>query len=648
MTDQQLKLFPTYGDDFLAKHAGKIITDPNFAIVELVANAWDAGANHVKIAWAIEDGGGIRVEDDGIGMTEDEFKQRWLRLNYNRLETQGKFAEFPPGQSSSRRMVFGRNGVGRHAMFCFWDEYFVETCKAGKYIKASIKRSSGETPYQISIQKRGARKKSGTTIYVPRSNLSSSLIADELSAKKIGDLIGSRFIADPSFHISINDESIAFDNLKDLSVELSAVMKDGQEVQIRRFDSERIGRTIKQNGIAWWVNNRLVGHPSWQGYEGSILDGRHNIAKRYVYIVNADCLVDSVKPDWSGFYASPLVNQFQASVSGVIEKDLLALTAGLRKERRKAIISANRDNLRRLPTISKKQILDFADEVQVTCPTIGIRDLNNVVATLTKLESARTGYLLMDKLAQLAYHDLDGLYSILQEWTVRDAQKVLSELQFRLKLIDRLEKLVDAKTTDELQELQPLFERGLWIFGPKFESIDFSSNRTLATVVKKFFGDAVLTIPKHRPDFVIVPDSSLSVYSCDAFDSDNEVSGLSAVIIVELKRGGFTISYKEKDQALKYARELKRTGKVTKETEITCYVLGSSVDPEAEDSATEGKITVHPRTYSSILRQANARTFHLLKQLESFQSSEGNGMSDEYLEDDFDTEQGSFFDESVI
>lgn len=644
---EQLKLLPTYGNNFLTKHAGKIITDPNFAIAELVANAWDAGATQVKITWPTQAGEGIRIEDNGTGMTEEEFIQRWLRLNYNRLETQGRFAEFPSGQKGSHRIVFGRNGVGRHAMFCFGNEYFVETCKAGKYIKAVIRQSAGETPYEVFIQKRAARKKSGTTIYVSQSNLSSSFITDELNAKKIGDLIGSRFIADPRFNISINDESVTFENLKDLSVELLTHMENGQEVKIRRFDSEQMGRTSKQSGIAWWVNNRLVGHPNWQGGEGSILDGRHNIAKRYIYIVNADSLVDFVKPDWSGFYASPLVNQFQASVSSLVERDLLELTSDLRKERRKEIISANRDNLRRLPTLSKKQILDFADEVQVTCPTISIRDLSNVVSTLTKLESARTGYLLMDKLAQLDYQDLDGLYTVLDEWSIRDAQKVLGELQFRLELIDRLERLVDAKTTDELHELQPLFERGLWIFGPKFESIDFSSNRTLATVVKNFFGDAVLTIPKHRPDFVIIPDTSLGIYSCDSFDSDNEVSGLSSVIIIELKRGGFTISFNEKDQAMKYARELKRTGRVTRETEITCYVLGSSVNPGAEEPSSEGNIIVYPRTYSSVLRQANARTFHLLKQLKDFPTTQNN-LFDRDIEDEFGREQGDLFENSVI
>jgi hypothetical protein len=648
MEEKQLTLLPTYGDDFLIKHAGRIITDPNFAIVELVANAWDAGAKNVRITWPTDANGGIRVEDDGTGMTEEEFTQRWLRLNYNRLELQGRYVSFPPKQQANQRIAFGRNGIGRHAMFSFWDEYFVETSKNEKYIKATVKKSEGVTPYEIDIQKRGRRKQHGTGIYVPRSNLTINQLSNELNSRKIGDLIGSRFIADPEFNIVVNDEPVTFENLKDLSDEFFAQMDDGQNISIRRFDSELTGRTTKQSGIAWWVNNRLVGRPSWDGYEGSILDGRHKIAKRYVYIVSADVLVENVKPDWSGFYVSPQVNLVRKAVSAAIEKDLLSLTSDVRKERKNAAISANRDNIRKLPTISQQQIYSFADQVQVACPTISSRDLGNVVSTLTTLESARTGYLLIDKLSKLDYQDLDGLYSILDDWSVKDAQKVLGELQYRLKLIARLESLVDVKTTDELHELQPLFERGLWIFGPKFESIDFSSNRSLSTVVRKFFGDAVLTIPKHRPDFVIVPDTSLGIYSCDAFDANNEISGVSSVIIVELKRGGFTISYKEKDQAMKYARELKSSGKITKDTEITCYVLGSSVDPNAEEVSTEGKITVYPRAYATVLRQAHARTFHLLRNLQDFQDSrEKVVLDDDELEASY-MEQANLFDDDVI
>jgi hypothetical protein len=40
-----------FDDRFLDKYAGPIISDPAVAIVELVANAWDAYATQVDIVW---------------------------------------------------------------------------------------------------------------------------------------------------------------------------------------------------------------------------------------------------------------------------------------------------------------------------------------------------------------------------------------------------------------------------------------------------------------------------------------------------------------------------------------------------------------------------------------------------------------------
>jgi hypothetical protein len=48
-------LFPdvpfSFGPKFLHDHAGHIITDPLIALVELIANAYDAGASLVDIRW---------------------------------------------------------------------------------------------------------------------------------------------------------------------------------------------------------------------------------------------------------------------------------------------------------------------------------------------------------------------------------------------------------------------------------------------------------------------------------------------------------------------------------------------------------------------------------------------------------------------
>jgi hypothetical protein len=198
---------------------------------------------------------------------------------------------------------------------------------------------------------------------------------------------------------------------------------------------------------------------------------------------------------------------------------------------------------------------------------------------------------------------------------VNDAKTVLDELRFRLELIDRLTQLVESHQADELHDLQPLFERGLWIFGPHFEAVSFTSNRTLATVVKTFFGTAALTTPLKRPDFVVLPNSSIGVYAADSFDAHHEVDGFDAIVIVELKRGGFRLTHAEKDQAMGYARQLRLSGKVKSSTTITCYVLATEIDPSALDETREGTTTVLPRTYQAVLRQAHARTFNLLERV---------------------------------
>ncbi len=81
-----------------------------------------------------------------------------------------------------------------------------------------------------------------------------------------------------------------------------------------------------------------------------------------------------------------------------------------------------------------------------------------------------------------------------------------------------MEDLVEDPNAEELHELQPLFENGLWIFGPEYESIEYLSNKTLATIIKKFFkGENEIEHPKKRPDFIALPDRSIGVYSRDDF-----------------------------------------------------------------------------------------------------------------------------------
>ena len=112
-------LFPSlYEKDYIIRSLGAIVNQPDVALTELVANAWDAGASNVVIS--IPDGYNqiLYIEDDGVGMSEDEFQHHWMTLRYNRLKNQGREVVFPNG-IKNKRLAFGRNGVGRHGLFCF-------------------------------------------------------------------------------------------------------------------------------------------------------------------------------------------------------------------------------------------------------------------------------------------------------------------------------------------------------------------------------------------------------------------------------------------------------------------------------------------------------------------------------------------------
>ncbi|WP_169805391.1 ATP-binding protein [Methanobrevibacter cuticularis] len=99
-------------------HVKNIVSDPYVAIVELISNSWDAGAEEVKITWPEKVGQKIIIEDNGEGMTKEKFLKIWRTLGYNRTEEQGRGVTYRTKRKGYRE-AYGKNGKGRHAPFCF-------------------------------------------------------------------------------------------------------------------------------------------------------------------------------------------------------------------------------------------------------------------------------------------------------------------------------------------------------------------------------------------------------------------------------------------------------------------------------------------------------------------------------------------------
>ncbi|WP_225772034.1 ATP-binding protein [Inquilinus sp. Marseille-Q2685] len=601
---------------FLDKHAGAIISDPAVAIVELVANAWDAYASAVEITWPNRKSGTqFSIADNGKGMTAQMFERRWRKLDYNRIAEEGgtvtpptELEEFPP------RKAYGRNGRGRHAAFRFSDPYTVRTWRDGIEVTFEVRRGT-TSPFEIMLlNKREGVDGHGTVI-------SATSISDgvAMSAEEAREVLGTRFLADPNFRVSVDSVVVTFDDvprlrLKEVDVDVSPF----GSAHLIFVDTVKADRTTQQHGIAWRVINRLVGTPGWVAFDQErVLDGRKSEAKRFQVIVTADFLEDSVLPDWTAFDPqSAAWRAARTAVHDAIRDFLATFTAAKRQETKESVRESLADTVVRLPPGGRARWDGFVDAVVDTCPSITPDEIKQVAEVLANLELSTSKYALIGKLQELPPGDLDALHKILEDWTVALAKDALDEIQTRLKLVEELDRKLRSEASDEVRDLQPLLEKSLWVFGPEFESLEFTSNRGMTTVIREIFG-AKDQGSLLRPDFVMLPDGSVGLYSRDSYDERHEVSGVARLVIAEIKRPGVPIGSQQKDQAWKYVKELIHRGYVTRLTNVDCFVLGSQIEvaESGERREWDGRVVIQPLLYNAFIRRAEARMLGLRSKL---------------------------------
>jgi hypothetical protein len=604
-----------YEDRFLESWAGAIITNPSTAIVELVANCWDAYSTEVKIIWPdVESERTFSIKDNGIGMTREDFQYIWRAMSYDRIAKFGLTTNPPPDVQGLPRPVFGKNGKGRFASFCFAKEYLVTSRKNGQQFTCRVYRTATKPLIieEIEFIADGVQGH-GTEIVgvgdIPRINL---------PEEQARELLGSRFLANPAFQVYLNGKQITFSDISDACISSIAFdIPNAGKVKILHIDTLKADKTTKQHGIAWWVLNRAVGECKWRGSDFQrILDGRSSEAKRYTFIVQADFLnkVNAVKEDWSWFKED---NDIWKLVRPIIQdkiKDIL-FEAGKaeRVVKRQSVIERIGGSVNSLPPLGKERVETFITEVVDNCPNFGEQEIIQLSTILTKLEKTKSRYGLLEILHNQAPHDLDALHEVLTQWTVGMAKIVLDEIQNRLRIISELRAKIQVAGIDEVHELQPLFEKGLWMFGAQFESIEFTSNRGMTTIIRELFSDKVGKGTRNRPDFVVLPDCSIGFYARSSYDEDYNEDGIEHVVIVDLKTTKLPLGSKEKEQVWKYVKELKSKGYIKKATKVDGFVLGDEIEQGEGGTRTEddNQVKIIPMLYETILCRAEKRLLNL-------------------------------------
>lgn len=608
-----------FEEDYLLRTLGRIAHDPDVALTELVANAWDAGASSVDITIPTEKQNALVVADDGHGMSAVHFKSRWMTLGYDRVKHQGQNVEFPAERKDWRRRAYGRNGIGRHGLLCFADRYEVETWCDGKGTKVVVSTHSQQTPFMIETESAFLRNGHGTRLSV--------VVERHLpDADQAREVVSARFLHDPQFVVRVNGQSIPLPEHSGLIEQTVLHITGALDVEAFVVDSTKAARSTLYQGIAFWVINRLVGTPGWIVGDAAILDGRGRFAKRYAIVVRAGAeWIPEVEQDWVRFKPTDAVKALNDAVRDYALKMFEKLSANFVEESSEEALVRNREQFRELSTLGRIEVASFTQNLVKQHPTINSESLAIAVQAVINLEKSRSGAALLEKLTQLDESDLDGLDRLLSQWTVRDALSVLDEIDHRLAVIVAIEKLCGDPNTDELHTLHPLVTQARWLFGPEFDSHEYASNVSLRTAAEKVFGQepeaSAFNNSRQRPDLVVMADATYSIVGTEVFDSnDQNLTRIQDVLLIELKRGKSAIGRDEMNQADGYVQDLLGSGAMDGTPMFRAFVVGHEIQPKTsrekdikEDGVLRGRIIA--TTYGQLTRSAHQRFFKLKEKI---------------------------------
>ena len=379
-------LFPSlYEENFIVRSLGSIVSQPDIALTELVANAWDAGATCVNISIPENMNQILYIEDDGTGLTEEEFQRQWMTLRYNRLKNQGRKVVFPNGVENNR-IAFGRNGVGRHGLFCFGDEYTVITQKNGKKHTFKIKPNVKTQPFAVIDMKEEESSEHGTRLEV--------VVTKNLPrVDKITEILSARFLHDPQFRIIVNRTMLDISDLTG-GQEPTELIIEGTNIELTAYfiDTTKAGKKSIFQGIAFWQSGRLVGEPSWLLGKNMILDGRTSLAKRYTFIIKTDDLSDYVKEDWTGFTQCEVIDKLyevvERYVNECFDKTFMASAE---------IITDNLDpsikrSLNTMNPLIREEVKDVITDIVRENPKVKQESVELDVQTVINLERTKNGH----------------------------------------------------------------------------------------------------------------------------------------------------------------------------------------------------------------------------------------------------------------
>lgn len=190
---------------------------------EAISNAWDADAKNVWL-YIDKENNKFAIKDDGIGMTNEDFQSKFLKVGYSKRGEDSKNMKSPGG-----RPFIGRKGIGKLALLsCAGKITVISKTEDGDYVGGVINNSDLDKAisedsiiYKLekvsleSFDPRLVNFKQGTAIEFQSIHSGVKKTLDNL--KKIIALYFRFSLLDNTFNIYLNNELITVKELSELA-----------------------------------------------------------------------------------------------------------------------------------------------------------------------------------------------------------------------------------------------------------------------------------------------------------------------------------------------------------------------------------------------------------------------------------------------
>ena len=571
-------------DTKLAELLGETYRSTEYALKELVDNAYDADSEKLTISFPKEltPNPEIIISDNGSGMKENEVRTEYLNVANSRIVRKGELS------IKKKRKVKGRKGIGKFSGLMVATKMKLETVSTGVKTTLVIDRDElakkGYDLEKIPLDIRTEKVKdgiSGTTITLTGLNQNFEFPNPE----RMKQILVWDYGRENDFEISINDERIGVLDLQGKSYSEELII-DGKKATLNYTITSK---PIKSSGIVTKVGNKLIGRPKNFLAEDDIIPKK--LQNRIYGEIICDDLENDVTADWGAIIENSKLNKainekttekLKKSVDDVFKTDMKMARARYQRKINK--------ELEKLPEYKQpfarkalhKTLEKFYGESE--------SKINTVISVMVSAMEKDHYWDIISNIQNTDNSDIEKFASALNDFGLLEMSIVTSQALNRLKYLDELLILIEDKKALE-KDIHKALELNTWVLGDDFNVLisDISLETAVNKVLNKTYrGDKA----QNRPDLLLGRTLSREL------------------VLIEFKRPDFTINRDTERQALEYRDELNT---YFHNQHIKIILLGGRVKQNI--SSHNERDDVHFRTYLDIISVARTKLEWLIDEL---------------------------------